>query len=109
MVVLNPNIATVQTSKNLGRASPDKVYFLPIRFLTSTSGTSKLVLRYVLLCSRALVIEEILAKERPDGILVSMGGQTALNVGIELWKKGVFQKYNCRVMLRLFTITMNLL
>ena len=77
VIVINPNIATVQTSKNLGRASPDKVYFLPIR---------------------AHVIEEIIAKERPDGVIVSMGGQTALNVGIELWNKGVFQKYACKVL-----------
>ena len=77
VVLINPNIATVQTSKNLGRASPDKVYFLPIR---------------------PHVVEEIIAKERPDGIIVSMGGQTALNVGIELWKKGVFEKYSCQVL-----------
>ena len=77
VILINPNIATVQTSKNLGRASPDKVYFLPIR---------------------ADVIEEILAKERPDGIIVSMGGQTALNVGIELYKAGIFEKYSCRVL-----------
>jgi carbamoyl-phosphate synthase/aspartate carbamoyltransferase len=77
VVLINPNIATVQTSKNLGRASPDKVYFLPIR---------------------PHVVEEIIAKERPDGIIVSMGGQTALNVGIELWKKGVFAKYGCQVL-----------
>ena len=77
VVLINPNIATVQTSKNLGRASPDKVYFLPIR---------------------AKVVEEIIAKERPDGIIVSMGGQTALNVGIELYNLGVFEKYNCQVL-----------
>lgn len=45
------------------------------------------------------MIEEIISKERPDGVLVSMGGQTALNVGIELWKAGVFEKYNCKVSL----------
>ena len=77
VILINPNIATVQTSKNLGRASPDKVYFLPIR---------------------ANVIEEIMSKERPDGIIVSMGGQTALNVGIELYRAGVFEKYNCKVL-----------
>lgn len=77
VVLINPNIATVQTSKNLGRASPDKVYFLPIR---------------------AQVIEEIIQRERPDGVIVSMGGQTALNVGIELWNAGVFQKYSCQVL-----------
>ncbi|CAE7809378.1 pyr1-3, partial [Symbiodinium microadriaticum] len=77
VIVINPNIATVQTSKHLGKSSPDKVYFLPIR---------------------ANVIEEIIAKEQPDGVLVSMGGQTALNVGIELWRAGVFEKYNCKVL-----------
>lgn len=77
VILINPNIATVQTSKNLGRASADKVYFLPIR---------------------AKVVEEIIAKERPDGIIVSMGGQTALNVGIELYRTGVFEKYNCQVL-----------
>ena len=79
MVLINPNIATVQTSKNLGKGHPcpDKVYFLPIR---------------------ANVIENILQKESPDGVIVSMGGQTALNVGIELWTKGIFEKYNCRVL-----------
>jgi carbamoyl-phosphate synthase small subunit len=77
VILINPNIATVQTSKGLGRPAADKVYFLPIK---------------------PHVVEEIIAKERPDGVLVSMGGQTALNVGVELWKKGVFQKYNCRVL-----------
>jgi carbamoyl-phosphate synthase/aspartate carbamoyltransferase len=77
VILINPNIATVQTSKNMGRASPDKVYFLPIR---------------------PSVVEEIIAKERPDGIIVSMGGQTALNVGIALWRAGVFEKYNCKVL-----------
>lgn len=77
VVLINPNIATVQTSKNLGRSSPDVVYFLPI---TKT------------------VIEDILRKERPDGCIVSMGGQTALNVGIELYRAGLFEKYNCRVL-----------
>lgn len=77
VVLINPNIATVQTSKNLGRASPDTVYFLPIK---------------------KAVIEEILERERPDGCIVSMGGQTALNVGIELWRAGVFEKYHCKVL-----------
>ena len=44
------------------------------------------------------MIENILQKESPDGVIVSMGGQTALNVGIELWTKGIFEKYNCRVL-----------
>jgi len=77
VILINPNIATVQTSKHMGHASADKVYFLPIR---------------------ASVVEEIIAKERPDGVIVCMGGQTALNVGIELWRTGVFQKYNCKVL-----------
>jgi carbamoylphosphate synthase large subunit len=76
VVLINPNIATVQTSKNLGRASPDVVYFLPVK---------------------ADVIIDIIEKERPDGVIVSMGGQTALNVGIELYhagKKPTFLCYN---------------
>lgn len=77
VVLINPNIATVQTSKQLGRSSPDVVYFLPIT---------------------KSVIEEIIVKERPDGCIVSMGGQTALNVGIELHRAGVFDKYHCRVL-----------
>jgi carbamoyl-phosphate synthase small subunit len=77
VILINPNIATVQTSKGLGRPSADRVYFLPIK---------------------ANVIEEIIIKERPDGVLVSMGGQTALNVGVELWRAGIFQKYNCKVL-----------
>lgn len=47
---------------------------------------------------RASVVEDIIAKERPDGIIVSMGGQTALNVGVELWKNGVLGKYDCQVL-----------
>ena len=77
VVVVNPNIATVQTSKNLGLASADRVYSLPID---------------------ADVIEDIISKERPDGVIVSMGGQTALNVGIKLYERGVFQRHNCRVL-----------
>ncbi|CAM9934724.1 unnamed protein product, partial [Phaeothamnion confervicola] len=77
VVLVNPNIATVQTSKHLGGASPDRTYFLPVR---------------------ADVVREIIKKERPDGIVVSMGGQTALNVGVELFKNGTLEKYNVRVM-----------
>eukprot|EP00601_Ochromonadales_sp_CCMP2298_P032848 CAMPEP_0173372484 /NCGR_PEP_ID=MMETSP1144-20121109/27924_1 /TAXON_ID=483371 /ORGANISM="non described non described, Strain CCMP2298" /LENGTH=1487 /DNA_ID=CAMNT_0014324465 /DNA_START=113 /DNA_END=4577 /DNA_ORIENTATION=+ len=77
VVLINPNIATVQTSKNLGRASPDVVYFLPVK---------------------KDVIIDIIEKERPDGVIVSMGGQTALNVGIELYREGVFEKYGCKVL-----------
>ena len=77
VVLINPNIATVQTSKSSDRPSADKIYFLPIR---------------------ASVVENIIAKERPDGVIVSMGGQTALNVGIELWKAGIFEKYKCKIL-----------
>ena len=72
-VLINPNIATIQTSKLLA----DKVYFLPI-----TPG----------------FVEKVIAKERPDGILLSFGGQTALNCGIALYKSGVLEKYNVRVL-----------
>ena len=72
-VLINPNIATVQTSKGVA----DKVYFQPVKF------------DYV---------ERIIAKERPDGILLSFGGQTALNCGVELYEKGVFKKYGVEVL-----------
>ncbi|KAH9159436.1 hypothetical protein LEN26_002346 [Aphanomyces euteiches] len=73
VILVNPNIATVQTSKGLA----DKVYFVPVR---------------------ASTVLEIIKKERPDGILVSMGGQTALNVGIELETSGALAANNVRVM-----------
>eukprot|EP00163_Fabomonas_tropica_P004427 TRINITY_DN1389_c0_g1_i4.p1 TRINITY_DN1389_c0_g1~~TRINITY_DN1389_c0_g1_i4.p1 ORF type:complete len:2183 (+),score=585.91 TRINITY_DN1389_c0_g1_i4:415-6963(+) len=72
-VLVNPNIATVQTSKGLA----DMVYFLPV----TPSEVTK-------------VIQE----ERPDGILLSFGGQTALNCGVALHKSGVLDKYNVRVL-----------
>lgn len=72
-VLINPNIATVQTSKGLA----DKVYFLP------------LVAHYV---------EQVIKVERPDGALLTFGGQTGLNCGIELEKKGVFRKYNVKIL-----------
>lgn len=72
-VLINPNIATVQTSKGLA----DKVYFLPIT---------------------PEYVEQVIKSERPDGVLLTFGGQTALNCGIELEKLGVFQKYNIRVL-----------
>lgn len=72
-VLINPNIATVQTSKGLA----DKVYFLPIT---------------------PEYVEQVIRSERPDGVLLTFGGQTALNCGIELEKLGVFQKYNIRVL-----------
>ena len=72
-VLINPNIATVQTSENIA----DKVYFLPV--------TPEFV-------------EEVIAKERPDGILLSFGGQTALNCGVKLYQNGILDKYNVQVL-----------
>ncbi|MBR9690637.1 carbamoyl-phosphate synthase (glutamine-hydrolyzing) large subunit [Candidatus Woesearchaeota archaeon] len=72
-VLVNPNIATVQTSKGLA----DKVYFLPVT---------------------PYFVEKIIKKEKPDGILLSFGGQTALNCGVELYKKGVLKKNNVKVL-----------
>ncbi|QBD82335.1 carbamoyl-phosphate synthase (glutamine-hydrolyzing) large subunit [Ktedonosporobacter rubrisoli] len=72
-VLVNPNIATIQTSKLLA----DTVYFLPVT---------------------AFFVEKIIAKERPDGILLSFGGQTALNCGIALHQSGVLEKYNVRIL-----------
>ena len=72
-ILINPNIATVQTSKDVA----DKVYFQPV--------TPEFV-------------ERVIEKERPDGILLSFGGQTALNCGVELYKKGVFEKYGVKVL-----------
>ena len=72
-ILINPNIATVQTSSGIA----DKVYFQPVR---------------------ADFVERIIAKERPDGILLSFGGQTALNCGVELYQRGVLSKYNVQVM-----------
>jgi carbamoyl-phosphate synthase large subunit len=72
-VLINPNIATVQTSENLA----DKIYFLPVT---------------------PSFVEKVIAKEKPDGVLLSFGGQTALNCGTELYRKGVFEKYGVRVL-----------
>jgi carbamoyl-phosphate synthase large subunit len=72
-IVINPNIATVQT--DIGFA--DSVYFLPV--------TSEFV-------------EKVIKKEKPDGVFLSFGGQTALNCGIELEKKGIFKKYKVAVL-----------
>ena len=73
---MNPNIASVQTNAE-GEKQADTVYFLPVtpEFVT-----------------------EVIQKEKPDGILLSMGGQTALNCGVELWKRGVFQEHNVQVL-----------
>src|SRR3989344_5145537 len=72
-ILVNPNIATIQTSKFLA----DDVYFLPVN---------------------AYFVEKIIAKERPQGIFLSFGGQTALNCGIELAEKGVLEKYKVKIL-----------
>ena len=72
-ILVNPNIATVQTSKGVA----DRVYFLPV--------TPDFVTR-------------VIEKERPQGILLSFGGQTALNCGVELYKSGVLEKYGVKVL-----------
>ena len=72
-VLINPNIATIQTSKELA----DKVYFLPV--------TTEFV-------------ERVIEKEKPDAIVLSFGGQTALNCGMALYKKGILKKYNVQVL-----------
>jgi len=79
VILINPNIATVQTSQDAKFSNPcaDRVYFLPIR---------------------PSVVMDIIEKENPDGIIVSMGGQTALNVGVELWKSGQLQAAGVEVL-----------
>ena len=72
-VLINPNIATVQTSEGVA----DQIYFLPVQ---------------------PYFVERVIEKERPDGILLSFGGQTALNCGVELDKTGVLKKYNVKVL-----------
>ncbi|KAJ8725611.1 hypothetical protein PYW08_003794 [Mythimna loreyi] len=72
-VLINPNIATVQTSKGLA----DKVYFLPIT---------------------PEYVEQVIKAERPTGVLLTFGGQTALNCGVELQKSRIFEKYNVAVL-----------
>jgi len=73
VVLINPNIATIQTSDYLA----DKIYFLPVT---------------------PYFVERVIVKERPEGILLSFGGQTALNCGVELWKSGVLAKYGVAVL-----------
>ncbi|MDR2086210.1 MAG: carbamoyl-phosphate synthase (glutamine-hydrolyzing) large subunit [Dysgonamonadaceae bacterium] len=72
-VLINPNIATVQTSEGVA----DKIYFLPVT---------------------PFFVEKVIEKERPDGILLSFGGQTALNCGVALYQSGIFEKYNVQVL-----------
>ena len=72
-VLINPNIATVQTSEGVA----DQIYFLPVQ---------------------PYFVERVIEKERPDGILLSFGGQTALNCGVELYESGVLEKYAVKVL-----------
>ncbi len=71
-ILINPNIATIQTSENIA----DKIYFLPVT---------------------PYFVEEVIKKEKPQGILLAFGGQTALNCGVALFKTGVLEKYNIEV------------
>src|SRR3989344_1060255 len=73
VILINPNIATFQTSKTLA----DEVYFLPVNDYFA---------------------EKVIARERPDGICLSFGGQAALNCGLELHRKGILKKYNVKVL-----------
>ena len=72
-VLINPNIATVQTSEGVA----DQIYFLPVQ---------------------PYFVERVIQKENPDGILLSFGGQTALNCGVELYRQGILEKYNVKVL-----------
>jgi len=72
-ILINPNIATVQTSEGVA----DEIYYLPVQ---------------------PYFVEKVIAKERPDGILLAFGGQTALNCGVELYQSGVLDKYNVKVL-----------
>ena len=72
-VLINPNIATVQTSEGVA----DKIYFLPVQ---------------------PYFVERVIQEEKPDGILLAFGGQTALNCGVELYQSGVLEKYNVKVL-----------
>lgn len=71
-ILINPNIATIQTSEEIA----DKIYFLPVT---------------------AYFVEEVIKKEKPQGILLAFGGQTALNCGVELFENGILEKYNVEV------------
>ncbi len=72
-VLINPNIATVQTSHGVA----DKIYFLPVT---------------------PYFVEKVIERERPQGILLAFGGQTALNCGVQLYQSGILDKYNVRVL-----------
>src|SRR5512133_711108 len=71
-ILINPNIATIQTSEDIA----DKIYFLPVT---------------------PFFVEEVIKKEKPQGILLAFGGQTALNCGVALFRSGVLEKYNIKV------------
>ncbi|MFW5890194.1 MAG: carbamoyl phosphate synthase large subunit, partial [Marinilabiliaceae bacterium] len=72
-VLINPNIATVQTSEEIA----DKIYFLPVT---------------------PYFVEQVIKKEKPQGILLAFGGQTALNCGIQLFEQGLLEKYDLEVL-----------
>ncbi len=72
-VLINPNIATVQTSEGVA----DQIYFLPVT---------------------PYFVEKVIQKEKPDGIMLAFGGQTALNCGVALYKEGILEKYNVKVL-----------
>jgi len=72
-ILVNPNIATVQTSEGIA----DQIYFLPVT---------------------PYFVEKVISKERPEGILLAFGGQTALNCGVELFRSGVLEKYGVKVL-----------
>jgi carbamoyl-phosphate synthase large subunit len=73
VILVNPNIATIQTSDSMA----DKIYFLPVA---------------------PYFVEKVLAKEKPDGILLGFGGQTALNCGVQLFREGILTKHNVKVL-----------
>lgn len=72
-ILINPNIATVQTSEGVA----DKIYFLPVT---------------------PYFVERVIQKEKPEGILLAFGGQTALNCGVQLYQSGILEKYNVQVL-----------
>ena len=72
-VLINPNIATVQTSEEIA----DEIYFLPVT---------------------PYFVKRIIEKEKPDGIMLAFGGQTALNCGVELFEEGIFKKYGIEIL-----------
>ncbi|HET6557666.1 MAG TPA: carbamoyl-phosphate synthase (glutamine-hydrolyzing) large subunit [Prolixibacteraceae bacterium] len=72
-ILINPNIATIQTSEDIA----DRIYFLPVT---------------------PYFVEQVIIKEKPDGILLAFGGQTALNCGVALFRQGILEKYNVKVL-----------